>query len=90
MRRLVSSIGRMVDDKDSNSNPNVSSLKELRECLGMTQEEFARELGTTRETIGRHERGVHRIRFTFAQVKRLVELIEQAGISIKDLPDDIE
>ncbi len=90
MRRIVSSIGRMVNDKDSNSNPNVSSLKELRERLEMTQEEFARELGTTRETIGRHERGVHRIRFTFAQVKRLVELIEQAGISIKDLPDDIE
>ncbi|HEY9710506.1 MAG TPA: helix-turn-helix transcriptional regulator [Oculatellaceae cyanobacterium] len=80
----------MVDDKNSNFNPNEPILKQVRERLGMTQEEFARELGMTRETIGRHERGVHRIRFTISQVQQLVELMEQAGLSIKDLPKNID
>jgi hypothetical protein len=30
------------------------------------------------------------IKFTIAQMKRLQELLEQAGLSIKDLPDDVE
>nr|WP_237671410.1 helix-turn-helix transcriptional regulator [Allocoleopsis franciscana] len=56
----------------------------------MTQKEFARELGTTPRTIGRHERGEHKLRLTLGQIKRLKELLEQAGMSIDDLPDDID
>lgn len=42
-------------------------------------------------TISRYERGVHqRIKFTIAQMKRLQELLEQAGLSIQDLPDDVD
>jgi len=80
----------MVDDRNKNFNPNVPTLKQVREQLGMTQEQFAQALGITRETIGRHERGLHRIRFTITQMKRLQELLEEAGMSIKDLPDDID
>ena len=57
----------------------------------MTQEEFGQALGITRESINRYERGVHqRIKFTITQMKRLQELLEQAGLSIKDLPDDVD
>jgi DNA-binding XRE family transcriptional regulator len=57
----------------------------------MTQEEFGQALGITRESINRYERGVHqRIKFTIAQMKRLQDLLEQAGLSIKDLPDDVD
>jgi DNA-binding XRE family transcriptional regulator len=79
----------MVNDRNSNSNPNLPPLRQVRERLGMTQEEFAKELGTTSRTIRRHEKGEH-IRLSLGQIKRLKELLEQAGMSIDDLPDDIE
>ena len=72
-------------------NPDVPTLKQLRERLGLTQEEFGKALGIARNTISRYESGRHKqITFTISQVKRLVELMEQEGLSIKDLPDDIE
>jgi DNA-binding XRE family transcriptional regulator len=80
----------MVDDNKLNFNPNVPTLKQVREKLRMTQEEFGRELGISNNTISRYERGIHKITFTLAQMKRLQDLLEQAGMSIKDLPDDIE
>jgi DNA-binding XRE family transcriptional regulator len=81
----------MVDDKKTNFNPDVPTLKQVRERLGMTQEEFGRALGISNNTISRYERGVHqRIKFTIAQMKRLQDLLEQAGLSIKDLPDDVD
>ncbi|HAA30199.1 MAG TPA: XRE family transcriptional regulator [Cyanobacteria bacterium UBA8553] len=80
----------MINDQDHNSNPNLPTLRQVRERLNMTQEEFARELRTTPRTIGRHERGEHKLRLTLGQIKRLKELLEQAGMSINDLPDDID
>jgi transcriptional regulator with XRE-family HTH domain len=80
----------MVDDRNQNINPNVPSLKEIRLRLDLTQEEFGKALGMAANTISRHERGQHKIRFSVSQVKRLKELLEQAGMSIDDLPDDID
>ncbi|MCA1991928.1 MAG: helix-turn-helix domain-containing protein [Coleofasciculus sp. S288] len=80
----------MVNDKNSNRNPELATLKQVRERLGMTQEEFADQLGITRRTLGYHERGERNIRLTLSQIKRLKELLEQAGMSIEELPDDIE
>ena len=80
----------MVNERDLNFNPNVPTLKQVRERLGMTQDDFATELGLSRNTIGRYERGEHqRIALSVSQVKRLVELMKQAGMSIEDLPDNI-
>lgn len=90
MGKLYPSLGKMVDDRNSNSNPNLPTLKQLRERLGMTQEEFASELGVTRKTLGNHERGAHQLKLSLGQIKRLKELLEQAGMSIDDLPDDID
>jgi DNA-binding XRE family transcriptional regulator len=42
----------MVDDKDRNSNPKLPTLRQVRERLNMTQEEFARELGQHPEQSG--------------------------------------
>ncbi|MEQ8971436.1 MAG: helix-turn-helix transcriptional regulator [Coleofasciculus sp. C1-SOL-03] len=78
------SVHRMSQDS------NLPTLRQVRERLNMTQEEFARELGTITRTIGRHERGEHKLRLTLGQIKRLKELLEQAGMSIDDLPDDID
>lgn len=81
----------MADEQKKNFNPNLPALKQVRERLGMTQEEFGQALGITRESISRYERGVHkRIKFTIAQMKRLQDILEQAGMTIRDLPDDVE
>ncbi len=57
----------------------------------MTQEEFANALGLSRNTIGRYESGKHqRLQLSMAQVRKLVDLMEQAGLPIKELPEDIE
>jgi DNA-binding XRE family transcriptional regulator len=82
--------GKMVNDTNSNSNPELATLKQLRERLGMTQEELATELGTTSRTIRRHETGEREIRFSLPQIKRLIELMQRAGMSSDDLPDDIK
>ncbi|MEQ8959603.1 MAG: helix-turn-helix transcriptional regulator [Coleofasciculus sp. C2-GNP5-27] len=79
----------MVDDKNSNSNPESATLKQLRQRLSMTQEELAQELGTTSRTIRRHETGERQIRFSLPQIKRLIELMQRAGMSADDLPDDM-
>ncbi|MEW6491727.1 MAG: helix-turn-helix transcriptional regulator [Cyanobacteriota bacterium] len=71
-------------------SPELATLKQLRERLGMTQEELATELGTTSRTIRRHETGERQIRFSLPQIKRLIELMQRAGMSSDDLPDDIE
>ncbi len=82
---------RVVDDTNSNSsNLNLPILRQVRERLGMTQEEFARELGITRKTLGNHERGAHQLKLSLGLIIRLKELLEQAGMSIDDLPDDID
>ncbi|MEQ8465413.1 helix-turn-helix domain-containing protein [Coleofasciculus sp. E1-EBD-02] len=80
----------MVDDKNSNSNPEWATLKQLRQRLSMTQEELAQELGTTSRTIRRHETGERQIRFSLPQIKRLIELMQRAGMSADDLPDDVK
>jgi DNA-binding XRE family transcriptional regulator len=79
------------DEVQTDFNPDVPILKQLRERLGLTQQEFGNALGIARNTISRYESGRHKqIKFSITQVKCLIELMEQAGISIKDLPDDID
>lgn len=73
-----------------NSNPESATLKLLRKRLSMTQEELAQELGTTSRTIRRHETGERQIRFSLPQIKRLIELMQRAGMSADDLPDDVK
>ncbi|MFQ3618990.1 MAG: helix-turn-helix transcriptional regulator [Cyanobacteriota bacterium] len=64
-----------------------SPLKKLREEFGMSQEEFARHIGTSARTISRWETGDSVPSFTIAQMKALYALLETHGKNIKDLPD---
>lgn len=78
----------MIDERRKLSNPDGEMLRLLRESLGMTQEEFAREFGVSRNTVTRSETGVHKMRFTVSQVKKLFTLLDRANISVYDLPDE--
>jgi transcriptional regulator with XRE-family HTH domain len=63
----------------------------IRDRLGMTQEQFAEALSLSRYTVMRYESGKHqKLQLSLAQVRKLVELMEQAGLPIKELPEDIE
>jgi len=50
--------------------------------LGMTQEQIADCLGISRRTVIRHQAGERVIKLNFAQIRRLKELLEQAGMSL--------
>jgi DNA-binding XRE family transcriptional regulator len=82
---------KMVNNQDSNFNPNVPTLKQVRDRLGMTQEQFAQAVGISRRTVIDYESGKHqKLQLSLTQVRKLVELMEQAGLPIKELPEDIE
>lgn len=60
-------------------NNNISNLvKELRDKLGLTQEQFARKVGVTFSTINNWERG-NRTPHPFL-LQRLLEMAEEAGL----------
>jgi DNA-binding XRE family transcriptional regulator len=81
----------MINNQDSNFNPNVPTLKQVRERLGMTQEQFADAVGISRRTVINYETGKHqRIALSVSQMKQLVELMKQAGLPIDELPDGVE
>ena len=61
-------------------------VKALREHLGLTQEELARELGTRQQTISEWETGVYQPR---GLSERLLSLVaESAGFAYE--PDAVE
>lgn len=64
-----------------------SPLRKLREEMGMSQEDFARRIGTSARTISRWETGDSVPSFTIAQMKALDTLLLEHGKALKDLPD---
>jgi DNA-binding XRE family transcriptional regulator len=66
-----------------------SHLKKLREELEMSQEDLARELGVSSQTISRWELGKNVPTFTVKQMKALEKLLASIGRLIGDLPDNL-
>ncbi len=66
-----------------------SHLKKLREEQEMSQEDLARELGVSSQTISRWELGKNVPTFTVKQMKALEKLLASIGRSIGDLPDNL-
>ncbi|MEG3906601.1 helix-turn-helix transcriptional regulator [Microcoleus sp. w2-18bC1] len=64
-------------------------MKKLREELEMSQEDLARELGVSSQTISRWELGKNVPTFTVKQMKALEKLLASIGKSISDLPDNL-
>jgi putative transcriptional regulator len=65
-----------------------SALRQIRERLGLSQEEFAQRLGTSWVTISRWERGTSNApKLTIPQVKKLVRILSELDLTIEDLPD---
>ena len=63
----------------------AEQVKGLRQHLGLTQEELARELGTRQQTISEWETGVYQPR---GLSERLLSLVaERAGFEYEAAPD---
>ncbi len=55
-------------------------VKDLRERLRLTQEEFAAEVGATTRTVGRWERGESKpTRFAIDRMERLANRVDTEG-----------
>jgi len=62
-----------------------SPLKQLREAVGLTQEELARRIGVSTKTISNWERGAYPATFNVPQIKALCR---ELRCSLEDLPDN--
>lgn len=78
----------MVEERSSipEGEPPV---KWLRELLGMSQFEFAVLVGVTPSTVSRWESGRGTPSFTPKGFKSLLRALENHGMTLNDLPDDL-
>lgn len=74
----------MSDNNTSESSGKASPLKQLRERLGLTQEELSRRCRIPLRTYVRWETGEATPRPTIVQIKALCRELE---VSIDELPD---
>ncbi len=58
---------------------NKDTIKQIRETLGLTQEDFAREIGATGITVSRWERG--KAKPSRMAVRNIEALARRAGIA---------
>ena len=63
---------------------DAGKVKALRQHLGLTQEELARQMGTRQQTISEWETGVYAPRGMSERVLRMVA--EEAGFAYGEVP----
>jgi len=69
-------------------DPQKNILKQIRQALGMTQEEFARAIKAHQVSVARWENS-RSPSLTIAQIKALEREMAKIGLSFADLPDDL-
>jgi transcriptional regulator with XRE-family HTH domain len=77
----------MNSGKNNPWEEGVSPLKTIRKLLGLTQNQLAVRLGSDPSVVSRWERGVYEATFTISQIKAMDELLEEAKLTWKDIPD---
>ncbi len=77
----------MAKQRKEREDVGESPLKQLRDEFGMSQEEFARQIGTSVRTVSRWEAGDNVPTFTIAQMKALDRLMRSKEKTLEDLPD---
>jgi putative transcriptional regulator len=69
---------------ESYQHSEGSPLKELRQKLGLTQQNFATALGVTTATISNWENGKRSILLTLPQMEALVNMLRSVDWTIDD------
>ncbi|MEL6494103.1 MAG: helix-turn-helix transcriptional regulator [Cyanobacteria bacterium J06623_7] len=85
----ITSDNAIMPKKKSQDNPKTADkqgfpMKEVRESLNMSQEQFAVALGVSTSKISTAERGLSEPVFTIKQVKKLCELAKK---TLDEMPD---
>lgn len=63
-------------------------LRQILKPLGLSYVQFARRLEIDIATLEKYRRGDRQFRFSTHQAKVLIDLLDQVGLTLKDLPDD--
>jgi len=78
-----------MKSKRNGIDPQKTVIKSIRESVGLTQEQFAKRLGVSERSVRRWETGEREPLLTFAQSRILVQIIEEAGLKVDDLPEEL-
>lgn len=70
--------------------PHTNRIKELREMLGLTQEQLAGRLGTLPQQVGKHERGERRLTIQWMQRYAAALEVAPADLISSDMPLDMQ
>ncbi|NEP17817.1 MAG: helix-turn-helix transcriptional regulator [Leptolyngbya sp. SIO4C1] len=80
----------MIRQNDDGFQKGVSPLKILRKKLGgISQEELARRIGVSSNTVSRWERGLWNPTLTIPQIKALEVQLHSVNLTFQDLPDSL-
>ncbi len=63
-------------------------LKQIIDRLGLNYTQFAKKMEIALTSLEYYRRGTRQFKLSTRQVKILISLLRQVGLSIEDLPDD--
>ena len=63
-------------------------LRQILKPLDLSYVQFARRLEIDIATLEKYRRGDRQFRFSTYQAKILIDLLDQVGLTLNDLPDD--
>ena len=65
-----------------------SVLPQILKPLGLSYVKFARRIGISINTLENYRYGSRQCRLTTAQIKNMIEILDEVGLTFHDLPDD--
>jgi predicted transcriptional regulator len=65
-----------------------SVLPQILKPLGLNYTKFAERVGIKLSTLEKYRNGTSRLRLSTIQIKNMIEILEEVGLTFHDLPDD--
>jgi transcriptional regulator with XRE-family HTH domain len=65
-----------------------SVLPQILKPLGLNYRQFARRLGLSINTLEKYRYGITKCKLSTPQIKIMIEILEEVGLTFHDLPDD--
>lgn len=76
----------MIDEYRLKINLDISTLRQIRDALDLTQLELAIYIGVDKSTVYRWESGQREATLTLDQIIKIDELLAEVGLRFSDLP----
>jgi transcriptional regulator with XRE-family HTH domain len=65
-----------------------SVLPQILKPLGLSYAKFARRIGISISTLEKYRYGLARFKLSTPQIKIMMEILDEVGLTFHDLPDD--